>query len=84
VKLTKHLFVQSNGGAKRNWGKTKYVQKTKGVPSGGNDSVVTDVDTSMIDTSTALGSIVANYYTISAKSVLTGCICCCGNNYPTV
>lgn len=33
---------------------------------------------------TAIGTIVANYYTVDVESNVEGCICCCGDNHPKV
>jgi hypothetical protein len=34
--------------------------------------------------STALGTLVGNYYTIDVISEVSGCVCCCGDNHPLV
>lgn len=38
---------------------------------------------SAVKTSTAIGSIVANYYIVRTKAKVSGCICCCGKNHPS-
>jgi hypothetical protein len=37
-----------------------------------------------VESSTAIGTIVANYYTVKIQSNVSGCICCCGHNHPTL
>lgn len=37
---------------------------------------------SAVEASTAIGSIVANYYIIKTTAKVSGCICC-GDNHPT-
>lgn len=43
------------------------------------------LDTSSVESSTAIGTIVKNLYVVRARGVVSGCcVCCCCGNYPTV
>mgnify|MGYP000872290408 CR=1 FL=1 len=89
VTLVQNKFVQSDYGVKRHYSVDKYLQKAAGVAAGYEGLVHAELDTSSVQDSAALGTIVANWYTVRAQAVVAGCICCpccacCGNNYPTV
>jgi len=49
----------------------------------GEETYNIDVRVPMVANSTAIGSIVANYYNIETKSSVDGCYCC-GDNEPFV
>jgi hypothetical protein len=50
----------------------------------GEETFNVDVRMPMVTTSTAIGTIVANYYTVETMSMMEGCYCCCGENHPLV
>lgn len=64
VSLNKHLFVESNGGASRNWKSNLTTASTPPVPAGGRNNAQLSVQIPQIVNPTAIGSIVANYFTI--------------------
>lgn len=84
VDLNKHLFVESNGGASRNWKTNLTRSTTPPVMAGGRNNLQLAVQIPNIVNPTAVGSIVANYFTIDVMSEVEGCICCCGDNEPIV
>lgn len=81
VELYKHLFVQDNFGSHRDWATSKSLMKTRPVPAGGEDTIEVEL-LPPVASSTAVGTIVANYYTVRVEGNVAGCICCCGHNYP--
>lgn len=81
--LEKHLFVEANDGTTRDWSTSKSIMKTRPVEAGG-EAVMELEMLAAVPSSTAIGSIVANYYTLRTEAVVEGCICCCGDNHPTV
>lgn len=84
VSLNKHLFVESNGGASRNWKTNLTTASTPPVAAGGRNNAQLSVQIPQIVNPTAIGSIVANYFTIDVVGDVEGCICCCGDNHPMV
>jgi len=84
VKFNKHLFVESNGGSSRNWTSTLSNSYTAAVPAHSRNSMALGLMVPNIVNPTAIGTIVANYFTIDVQSDIDGCICCCGDNFPLV
>lgn len=57
---------------------------TPPVPAGGQNNMQLAVNVPPIVNPTAIGAIVANYFTVDVESEVDGCICCCGDNHPLV
>lgn len=83
LSLNNHLFVDDDSGNHRNWGSTKIEMKSRSVPAGGTDTIQLEM-LAAVPSSTAIGSIVANYYMLKIRSKVGGCICCCGSNHPEI
>ena len=83
VNLVKHLFAESNGGHARNWKTSVTTSQTARIPSGGRQQFQMAVQIPPISNPTAIGHIVANYYTLDVLSDVEGCFCC-GDNIPEV
>jgi len=82
-KLKKHIFVQANSGDRKDWSSSKSVMKARPVEAGLEGTMELEM-LAAVPNSTAIGSIVANYYVLRAKAVVDGCLCCCGDNHPVV
>lgn len=83
VRVVENNFVQSNAGTNRLWKQVLSEQHLPMVREGGEENYNCDVRIPIVTASTAIGTIVALYYTIETTGTLEGCYCC-GDNHPYV
>lgn len=84
VQLIKNVFMQHNNGAVRLKKKRMSRVRVKGVRSRHYEKQNVQV-MALAEESTAIGTIVANYYTVEAKAVMQGQTCsCCSYVHPKV
>lgn len=81
--LQRHLFMESNGGTHRNRTAPLNTTSTPSIAAGSRDEIQMAMTIPPILNPTAIGNIVANYFTIDVQSNVSGCICC-GDNDPYV
>lgn len=75
VALVQNLFMTANSGAVRTIKKPLHVVRTDGCPPLSNNSydIAFEIPINLITDSTAIGTIVANYYTVELTALTGGC-----------
>ena len=83
IKLFSHLFAESNSGVARTWTTELSAASTQSVPAGKQNNMPLSLQIPTIVNPTAIGTILANYYTVDVNGELAGCGCC-GDDDPNI